>query len=132
MGNPHAITWVDSRDVAWRMARSAGSAIENHAWFPKRTNAEFAHVKSPREIDLVVWERGCGITLACGTGACATTVAAVLTGKTNEGLPVRVNLPGGTLEITVLPDLSNVLMKGPAVHVFDGELDLKKLSPRPA
>ena len=131
MGNPHAITWVDSRDEAWRLARAAGSAIENHAWFPKRTNAEFAYVKNPREIDLVVWERGCGITLACGTGACATTVAAILTGKTNEGLPVRVNLPGGTLEITVLPDLSNVLMKGPAAHVFDGELDLAKLSPRP-
>ena len=88
-------------------------------------------MRNPREIDLVVWERGCGITLACGTGACATTVAAILTGKTTEGLPVRVNLPGGTLEITVLPDLSNVLMKGPAVHVFDGELDLTKLSPRP-
>jgi diaminopimelate epimerase len=132
MGNPHAITWVDSRDEAWRLAKTAGTAIENHAWFPRRTNAEFAHVKSNKEIDLVVWERGCGITLACGTGACATTVAAVLTGKANEGLPVRVNLPGGTLEITVLPDLSNVLMKGPAIHVFDGELDLGKLSQRPA
>jgi diaminopimelate epimerase len=131
MGNPHAITWVDSRDEAWRMARSAGSAVENHAWFPKRTNAEFAHVKNPREIDLVVWERGCGITLACGTGACATTVAAVLTGKTNEGLPVRVNLPGGTLEITVLPGFANVLMKGPALHVFDGELDPRAVVPRP-
>ena len=131
MGNPHAITWVDSRDEAWRLAKTVGTNVENHAWFPKRTNAEFAHVKSNKEIDLVVWERGCGITLACGTGACATTVAAVLTGKANEGLPVRVNLPGGTLEITVLPDLSNVLMKGPAVHVFDGELDLSKLSARP-
>jgi diaminopimelate epimerase len=131
MGNPHAITWVDSRDEAWRLAKTAGPAVETHAWFPNKTNAEFAHVKSSKEIDLVVWERGCGITLACGTGACATTVAAVLTGKASEGLPVRVNLPGGTLEITVLPDLSNVLMKGPAVHVFDGELDLAKLSPRP-
>jgi diaminopimelate epimerase len=131
MGNPHAITFVDSRDEAWRLAKTVGPSVENHPWFPKRTNAEFAHVKSSKEIDLVVWERGCGITLACGTGACATTVAAVLTGKTNEGLPVRVNLPGGTLEITVLPDLSNVLMKGPAVHVFDGELDLAKLRPRP-
>ncbi len=132
MGNPHAVMFVDSRDEAWRMARGAGPAVENHAAFPNRTNAEFAFVKSAKEIDLVVWERGCGITLACGTGACATTVAAILTGKASEGLPVRVNLPGGTLEITVLPDLSNVLMKGPAAHVFDGELDLAKLSPRPA
>jgi diaminopimelate epimerase len=131
MGNPHAISWVDSRDEAWKLAKTIGSTIENHAWFPNRTNVELAHVKGSKEIDLVVWERGCGITLACGTGACATTVAAVLTGKVNEGLPVRVNLPGGTLEITVLPDLSNVLMKGPAVHVFDGELDLAKLSARP-
>ena len=131
MGNPHAVTFVGSRDEAWRLARSIGPAIEHHGWFPNRTNAELAHATSPRELELVVWERGCGITLACGTGACATTVAAILTGKTNEGLPVRVNLPGGTLEITVLPDLSNVLMKGPAAHVFDGELDLAKLSPRP-
>ena len=131
MGNPHAIQFVDSRDEAWRLAKTAGPAVETHAWFPNRTNAEFAFVKSSKEIDLVVWERGCGITLACGTGACATTVAAVLTGKASEGLPVRVNLPGGPLEITVLPDLSDVLMKGPAVHVFDGELDLAKLSKRP-
>lgn len=132
MGNPHAITFVESREEARRLAEQVGPSVERHAWFPQRTNAEFAHVKSPREIDLVVWERGCGITLACGTGACATAVAAVLTGKVNEGVPVRVNLPGGALEITVLPDLSNVLMKGPARHVFDGELDLARLSPRPA
>ena len=131
MGNPHAIQWVDSREEAWQLARSIGSAVENHAWFPKRTNAEFAFVKSRSEIDLVVWERGCGITLACGTGACATAVAAVLTGKAREGEPVRVNLPGGTLEITVLPGLTNVLMKGPALHVFDGELDLAALASRP-
>ena len=131
MGNPHAVMWVDSHDEAWRLAKAIGPAVETHAAFPNRTNAEFAHVRSNKEIDLVVWERGCGITLACGTGACATTVAAVLAGKANEGLPVRVSLPGGTLEITVLPDLSNVLMKGPAVHVFDGELDLAKLQARP-
>src|SRR5262245_21341738 len=98
MGNPHAITFVASRDEAWRLARSIGPAIEHHAWFPNRTNAELAHARSPREIDLVVWERGCGITLACGTGACATTVAAVLTGRAAEGTPVRVHLPGGSLE----------------------------------
>lgn len=122
MGNPHAITFVESRDEAWRLARSIGPTIERHAWFPRRTNAELAHVGSSGEIDLVVWERGCGITLACGTGACATAVAAVLTGRAAEGSPVRVNLPGGALEITVLAGLANVHMKGPAVHVFDGEV----------
>jgi len=131
MGNPHAITFVESHAEAWRLAKSVGPVVERHAWFPQRTNAEFAHVKSRREIDLVVWERGCGITLACGTGACATTVAAVVTGKVDENASVRVNLPGGTLEITVLSQLANVLMKGPAQHVFDGELDLARLAPRP-
>lgn len=131
MGNPHAISFVESRDEAWRLARSIGPAIEHHAWFPRRTNVELAHAKSPGEIDLVVWERGCGITLACGTGACATTVAAVLTGRATEGAPVRVNLPGGALEITVLAGLSNVLMKGPAVHVFDSEIDPTRLARRP-
>jgi diaminopimelate epimerase len=131
MGNPHAIAFVSSREEAWRLARGVGPTIEHHAWFPNRTNVEFAHARSPREIDLVVWERGCGITLACGTGACATAVAAVLTGRAAEATPVRVHLPGGSLEIIVLAGLANVLMKGPAVHVFDGELDPQRLVRRP-
>ena len=131
MGNPHAIAFVGSRDEAYRLATTVGTLVENHAWFPRRTNAEFACVKSRGEIDLIVWERGCGITLACGTGACATAVAAVVTGRADEGRPIRVNLLGGSLEITVQPGLSGVAMKGPAVHVFDGELDLSALQPRP-
>jgi diaminopimelate epimerase len=131
MGNPHAVAFVDSRDEAWRLAKGVGPTIEHHAWFPRRTNVELAHAKGPREIDLVVWERGCGITLACGTGACATTVAAVLTGRAAEATPVRVNLPGGALEITVLAGMTNVLMKGPAAHVFDGEVDPARLARRP-
>jgi diaminopimelate epimerase len=131
MGNPHAITFVGSRAEALERANTLGPRVEHHAWFPNRTNAEFAYVKDRREIDLVVWERGCGITLACGTGACATTVAAIVTGRADEGTPVRVNLPGGTLEITVHAGLTGVAMKGPALHVFDGELDLTQLAPRP-
>jgi diaminopimelate epimerase len=131
MGNPHAVAFVGSRDEAFELARTVGTLVEHHAWFPNRTNAEFAHVKSRGEIDLVVWERGCGITLACGTGACATAVAAVVTGRADEGQSIRVNLPGGTLEITVQAELGGVAMKGPAVHVFDGELDLARLQPRP-
>ena len=131
MGNPHAIAFVGSRAEALELARTAGPVVEHHAWFPNRTNVEFAHVKSRGEIDLVVWERGCGITLACGTGACATTVAAVVTGRADEASPVRVNLLGGSLEITVQAGLAGVAMKGPALHVFDGELDLARLSPRP-
>jgi len=131
MGNPHAITFVASRAEALELANTVGPRVEHHAWFPNRTNAEFAHVKSRREIDLVVWERGCGITLACGTGACATTVAAIVTGRADEASPVQVNLPGGSLEITVHAGLTGVAMKGPALHVFDGELDLTRLQPRP-
>jgi diaminopimelate epimerase len=131
MGNPHAVSFVGSRAEALELARQVGTSVEHHAWFPRRTNAEFAHVASRREIDLVVWERGCGITLACGTGACATTVAAVLTGRADEASPVRVNLPGGSLEITVATGLSEVAMTGPALHVFDGELDLGRLIARP-
>jgi diaminopimelate epimerase len=108
-----------------------GPAVERHAYFPQRTNAEFAFVKSRTEIDLVVWERGAGLTLACGTGACATVVAAILTGRCDEGVVVRVNLPGGTLHIRVMPDMQNVKMVGPAAHVYDAELDLAKLQPRP-
>jgi diaminopimelate epimerase len=131
MGNPHAITFVKSAEEARHLAETVGPAIERHAYFPQRTNAEFAFVKSPLEIDLVVWERGAGLTLACGTGACATVVAAILTGRCEEGPAIKVNLPGGSLKIRVMPELSNVKMYGPAVHVYDGELDLSKLSARP-
>jgi diaminopimelate epimerase len=131
MGNPHAVTFVESRDDARRLAETLGPIVEHHAYFPQRTNAELAHVRGPQEIDLVVWERGVGITLACGTGACATVVAAVLTGRCEEGPWVRVNLPGGPLSIRVVPELSNVQMRGPAVHVFDGELEPRAVAPRP-
>lgn len=132
MGNPHAVTFVASREDAYALAQKLGPDVERHAWFRNRTNAEFAHVRSRREIDLVVWERGCGITLACGTGACATAVAAILTGRADEATPVRVHLPGGSLEITVQAGLTGVAMTGPALHVFDGEIDIARLQPRPS
>jgi len=131
MGNPHAITFVTSRDEARQLAETIGPKVEHHAWFPRRTNAEFAHVINRREIDLWVWERGCGITLACGTGACATTVAAVVTGRCDEDEEVRVHLPGGDLIITVARGLTGVAMRGPALFVFDGELDPRAVAPRP-
>jgi diaminopimelate epimerase len=130
MGNPHAVTFVEA-DEPRKLATSIGPMIENHPRFPRRTNTEFAHVISPTEIDLVVWERGSGLTLACGTGACATVVAAVLTGRAQEGREVTVHLPGGDLGITVLPGMTNVHMRGPALHVFDGELSPRQVAPRP-
>jgi diaminopimelate epimerase len=130
MGNPHAITFVEKGEPR-RLAETVGPSVEKHARFPRKTNAEFAHMISPTEIDLVVWERGAGLTLACGTGACATAVAAVLTGRAQEGTEILVHLPGGSLSITVEKGLTNVLMRGPALHVYDGELEPRRVAPRP-
>ena len=85
-------------------------------------------MRGRREIDLVVWERGCGITLACGTGACATVVAACLEERLPPGAETPVHLPGGTLHITVAPDLGGVRMRGPAVTVFRADLDLARFT----
>ncbi len=129
MGNPHAVVFVDSADAARRLAETLGPALERHEQFPRKTNAEWAYVASRTEIDLVVWERGCGITLACGTGACATAVAACLTGRADPGTELTVRLPGGALAITVAPDYATVFMRGPARVVFEAEIDLDQ---RPA
>jgi diaminopimelate epimerase len=124
-GNPHAVSFVaESGPALMELARSIGPSLEVHPWFPRKANVEFAHLHGPDRIELVVWERGCGITLACGTGACATTVAAVQRGLVAAGTEVTVTLPGGSLSIRVAPDLSGVRMTGPARHVFDSDLDL--------
>jgi diaminopimelate epimerase len=119
MGNPHLVTFVDEDPRA--LAETLGPTLEHHPEFPRRTNVEFARLE-PEGLELWVWERGCGITRACGTGACATAVAAVVTGRHREGAPLAVRLPGGTLRIEVTPGLERVLMEGPAVEVFRGEL----------
>lgn len=125
MGNPHAIAFVDVTGAALRaLAERVGPTVEHHAWFPRRTNVEFVRVSSPTELELVVWERGCGITLACGTGACATAVAACLTGRATVDTEITVHLLGGPLTITVAPDYSTVFMRGPAAHIFDASADL--------
>lgn len=129
MGNPHAITFRDESGATLRaLAESTGPSIENHRTFPNRTNAEFAHLRSRNDIELVVWERGCGITLACGTGACATVVAACLAGHCSPNTDVNVQLLGGPLTIRVEEDYSNVTMSGPARHVFDATVDLAPLT----
>jgi diaminopimelate epimerase len=118
MGNPHAV-FFGASTVA--RARALGPVIE--AAVPGGVNAGFASVRGA-EIDLVVWERGAGLTEACGTGACAAAVAAVHTGQLQAGAPVQVHLPGGPLTITVAEDLSRVAMRGPAQRVFAGTTDL--------
>lgn len=88
---------------------------------------EFARLRGGDAVDLVVWERGCGITLACGTGACATAAAACRLGLVPEGRTLRVELPGGALEVTVAAGFRDVRMRGPAVTVFRGGVDLARL-----
>mgnify|MGYP003632849352 FL=1 len=125
MGNPHAVAFVPESGAALEaLTRLHGAEVETHVAFPSRTNAEFAHVVDASHIELWVWERGCGITQACGTGACATAVAACLTGKAELETEIEVALPGGPLTITVAKDYATVFMRGPAVHVFDGTVTL--------
>jgi diaminopimelate epimerase len=116
MGNPHAVVFVG--DVASFPVEAAGPLLEHHPAFPRRVNAHFVEVLGPNEVRMRTWERGSGITLACGTGACAVCVAGVLTG--NTGRTVRAHLPGGDLELEWLADDSSVFMTGPATEVFSG------------
>jgi diaminopimelate epimerase len=131
MGNPHAVIFVDGDEDLRALAEAYGPTLEVADRFPKRTNVEFARVRG-KEIDLVVWERGCGITLACGTGACATAVAAALEERLPLGGETPVHLPGGTLRILVAKDYGGVKMSGPAETVFAGALDVAGLLARQA
>jgi diaminopimelate epimerase len=119
MGNPHAVVF---EKMSVDEVRRWGPLFERHEWFPNHANAEFVEVLNDREVSVIVHERGCGITQACGTGACASVVAGVLRGKLRVGEPVVVHLLGGDLEVEVAPDLSQVWMTGPAERVFKGEL----------
>lgn len=120
MGNPHAVIWVD--DTKKIDIEKIGTLFENNELFPEKTNAEFIHVIDKNTIDMRVWERGSGETLACGTGACASVVACVLNGKTDE--KVTVKLLGGELIIYYNRKNNKVFMTGPAIKVFDGEINL--------
>ncbi|MCC6445867.1 MAG: diaminopimelate epimerase [Armatimonadetes bacterium] len=117
VGNPHCAIFVD--DVENFPVTRIGPQIENHKAFPKRTNVEFIQVKSNTEIFMRVWERGAGETLACGTGACASTVASALNKKT--GRQVTVHLKGGDLHVEWTGD-NRIMMTGPAEEVFTGEV----------
>jgi diaminopimelate epimerase len=120
MGNPHAVLLVDDVD-AWPVAND-GPQIERHPRFPARVNAGFMQVRDRHAIKLRVFERGAGETLACGTGACAAAVAGIARGLLDS--PVRVATRGGELSIAWAGEGRPVLMSGPAVAVFDGEVNL--------
>lgn len=117
MGNPHAVVFVD--DVENFPLETYGPSFENHERFPKRTNTEFVKVISRTEAAMRVWERGSAETWACGTGTCATVMACILNGYTEN--KVLVHLRGGDLTIEYDPDTNHVFMTGPATEVFSGE-----------
>jgi diaminopimelate epimerase len=116
MGNPHCVTFVD--ELTDELVLGIGPQIERHPAFPRRVNAEFVKVVSPREVQMRVWERGSGETMACGTGASAVCVAGALNGLTER--TIIAHLPGGDLTLD-WADSGEVYMTGPAVEVFSGE-----------
>ncbi len=115
MGNPHGVVFVEN--VAHFPVEKWGPRLESHSLFPQKANIEFVTVRSPQELEVRVWERGVGRTLACGSGACASVVAGVITGRTERS--VTVHLEGGKLEIQWQKN-GHVYMSGPAQKVFDG------------
>jgi diaminopimelate epimerase len=119
MGNPHCVLFVP--DVDRCPVAKLGPAIENAKAFPQRTNVQFVQVMGKEELKVRTWERGAGLTLACGTGACAALVAAALTER--AGRKATVQLPGGSLEIQWLGN-NHVVMTGPAEEVFRGVVDV--------
>jgi diaminopimelate epimerase len=116
MGNPHAVFFCD--DAAVIDLGVIGPAVENHSLFPNRTNVHFVRIDTPSEFTMRTWERGSGITMACGTGACACAVASVLNGR--QGRVCTAHLPGGDLELNWCEEDNCVYMTGPATEVFDG------------
>lgn len=122
MGNPHAVAFIN--DVRNFPLEKYGALLEKNERFPRKTNVEFVQVISPNYLLMRVWERGAGVTLACGTGACATLVAAVLTGKSERS--ATVELPGGPLQILWDEKDNRVYMTGPATEVFTGEYKLSE------
>ncbi len=122
-GNPHLVLFVERAEDA--PVATLGPAIEHHPWFPARTNVEFVERRSENALRMRVWERGVGITEACGTGACASVVAAHRRGFTER--KVQVELDGGMLDIEWREEDDHILMTGPAVLSFEGEVDLAEL-----
>ena len=124
MGNPHAVVFIDKKPADFPVCE-VGPLFENNEFFPERTNTEFAYVEDRRTIWMRVWERGTGETLACGTGTCATVVAAILNGLVDAGEKITVHLLGGDLEIVWSGDENDsVFMTGPAETVFTGEVGI--------
>jgi diaminopimelate epimerase len=122
VGNPHGVIFGPERDIAF--AEKYGHDLEKHPAFPQGANIEFVHVIDNRSCKLVVWERGAGITLACGSGSVATACAGAAVGHFLFDTPISIHQPGGTLEITVGKNFSEIRQRGPATFVFKGEIEI--------
>ena len=120
MGNPHAVITVE--DINKARVESLGAYVESHALFPKRVNVGFMEIVTPHHIRLRVFERGVGETLACGTGACAAAVSGIKRHLLTT--PVKVDMRGGSLSINWKGDKNPVMMKGPAVTIFEGDIEI--------
>jgi diaminopimelate epimerase len=120
MGNPHTVFFVD--DITTVPLEDIGKKVEKHPVFPNKTNVEFAQILNTKTVKMRVWERGAGITLACGTGACGTVVAGILSGKLEN--EVTVILDGGELNISWNGEGTPVFMTGPAEEVFSGTVKI--------
>ncbi len=120
IGNPNYVIFVD--DIESIDLANVGPGLEFHSRFPQRCNIEFAQVIGPNEIRMRVWERGSGITMACGTGACATLVAAALTGRTSRDATIKMD--GGSLHIEWRESDNHIYMRGTATTVFEGDIEL--------
>ncbi len=120
VGNPHGVIFGPERDIPF--AETYGPPLEKHSAFPHGANIEFVHLIDNRSCKLVVWERGAGITLACGSGSVATACAGAAMGHFLFDQPIAVHQPGGTLEITVASDFAQIRQRGPATFVFRGEI----------
>jgi diaminopimelate epimerase len=122
VGNPHGVIFGPERDIPF--AETYGPALEKNPAFAEGANIEFVNVLSPNECRLVVWERGAGITLACGSGSVATASAGTALGHFGFDAPIAVHQPGGTLHITVKGDFAEILQRGPAKFVYKGDVEI--------
>ena len=128
LGNPHFVVWHEEPglDELNRMVVQLGATVEHSPHFPKGTNFELAHRLDDATVEMAVWERGVGRTLACGSGATATVCVGVITGSLPPGKPVIVRMAGGEIKIMITEDLSSSIVIGPAKFVFSGILDSEK------
>ena len=122
VGNPHGVIFGPERDILF--AETYGPPLEKHPAFPEGANIEFVHVIDDRSCQFVVWERGAGITLACGSGSVAVACAGAAMGHFVFDQPIAVHQPGGTLEVTVGKNFSEIRQRGPATFVFRGEIEM--------